>query len=379
MNTNLPRISALGATLLQGLALLVIAGPAAAQSSAGPQSPNPTRPIQESPQASIRVKVNLVSMPAVVHNNKGMLILDLDKKDFRIFDDGVEQSVEDFEMGGAPISMAIVVETSSRIQALLPAMQRTGILFTQAVLGEGGDATVIGYSDEIDKLLDFTSDDDAIEATIKNLHQGTTGAKLYDALAEAVAALRNRPADRRRVIVTLAEAVDTGSESKLGQVLRDAQEANIIVYSVGLSSTTAQARGPEKQGGPPPATPPGTFGLPPAPGTIETPDTDALRSGNVDLLALAAWAVQHATAPIRDHPLELATIATGGLYQSTVRDQSIEAAIDAIGGELHAQYTLTYRPAGVGTAGYHEIKVQVNRRGLKVRSRPGYYVAAPEN
>ncbi len=379
MNTNLPRISALGATLLQGLALVVMVCPARAQSSAGPQSPNPTRPIQESPQASIRVKVNLVSMPAVVHNNKGVLILDLDKKDFRIFDDGVEQKVEDFEMGGAPISMAIVVETSSRIQALLPAIRRTGILFTQTVLGEGGDATVIGYNDEVDKLLDFTSDDDAIEATIKNLHQGTTGAKLYDALAEAVAALRNRPADRRRVIVTLAEAVDTGSESKLGQVLRDAQEANIIVYSVGLSSTAAQARGPEKQGGPPPATPPGTFGLPPAPGKIETPDTDALRSGNVDLLALAVWAVQHATAPIRDHPLELATIATGGLYQSTVRDQSIEPAIDNIGGELHAQYTLTYRPVGVGTTGYHEIKVEVRPRGLKVRSRPGYYVSAPGN
>jgi hypothetical protein len=119
--------------------------------------------------------------------------------------------------------------------------------------------------------------------------------------------------------------------------------------------------------------------LPPAPGTIQTPDTDALRSGNVDLLALAVWTVQHATAPVREHPLEVADIATGGLYQSTVRDQSIESAIDAIGGELHAQYTLTYRPTGVGTTGYHEIKVEVRPRGLKVRSRPGYYVSAPGN
>ena len=92
---------------------------------------------------------------------------------------------------------------------------------------------------------------------------------------------------------------------------------------------------------------------------------DAARSGNVDLLALAVWAVQHATATIRDHPLELATIATGGLYQSTVRDQSIEPAIDAIGGELHAQYTLTYRPNEAGPSGYHEIKVEVDRRGAK--------------
>ena len=118
--------------------------------------------------------------------------------------------------------------------------------------------------------------------------------------------------------------------------------------------------------------------MPPAPGTIQTPDTDAARSGNVDLLALAVWAVQHATAPIRDHPLEIATIATGGLYESTLRDESIEPAIDAIGGELHSQYTLTYRPVGVGTTGYHEIKVEVKPRGLKVRTRPGYYVSSLE-
>jgi VWFA-related protein len=379
MDTNSRWVNALGTTVLHGLMLAALACPAAAQSPAGPISARPGQTVQQTPQDSIRVKVNLVSTPVVVHDGKGALIFDLDKKDFRIFDNGVQQRVEDFEMGGAPISMAIVVETSSRIQVLLPAIRRTGILFTQTVLGEGGDATVIGYNDEVDKLLDFTSDEDAIEGAIKNLQQGTSGVKLYDALGEAVSALRNRPAGRRRVIVTLAEAVDSGSEDKLGKVLRDAQLANITIYSVGLSSTAAQVRGPQRQASAPAATPPGTIGLPPAPGTVQTPDTEAARSGNVDLLALAVWAVQHATATIRDHPLELATIATGGLYQSTVRDQSIEPAIDAIGGELHAQYTLMYRANEAGPSGYHNIKVEVDRGGAKVRSRPGYYVEARAN
>ncbi len=250
-------------------------------------------------------------------------------------------------MGGAPVSVVIVVETSSHIEALLPAIRKPGILFTQTVLGDDGDAAVIGYNDQVDKLLDFTSNEDAIESTIQKLQKGTDGMKLYDALGEAVAELRNRPAARRRVIITLAEAVDKGSESKLGQVLQDAQLANITIYSVGLSATSADVRGPEKQAAAPAATPPGTFGLPSAPGrTIETPDSDSLRTGNVDLLAAAVWAVQHATAPIREHPLEIATVATGGLYKTAVRDTSIEPDIDDIGSELHAQYTLTYRPTG---------------------------------
>jgi hypothetical protein len=176
----------------------------------------------------------------------------------------------------------------------------------------------------------------------------------------------------------VAEAVDTGSEEKLGAVLREAQLANITIYSIGLSTTAAEVRGPQKQNAPISATPPGTFGLPPIPGTPQTPTTEQQRQGNVDLLGLTVWVVQHATAVVHDHPLEVATIATGGLYQSTLRDSAIQAAIDTIGGELTAQYTLSYRPTGTGAGDYHEIKVEVvNRRGLKVRSRPGYYLGPP--
>jgi VWFA-related protein len=180
------------------------------------------------------------------------------------------------------------------------------------------------------------------------------------------------------VIITVAEAVDSGSEEKLGQVLRDAQLANITIYSVGLSTTAAEARGPQKSGAPPSATPPGTFGLPPIPGTPQTPTTEAQRSGNMDIMALAVWVVQHAEAAVKERPLEVATAATGGLYQSTVKEASIEKAIDEIGGELHAQYTLSYRPTGTDPLGYHEIRVQVaTRRPLTVRSRPGYYLSSP--
>jgi hypothetical protein len=110
------------------------------------------------------------------------------------------------------------------------------------------------------------------------------------------------------------------------------------------------------------------------PGTAQTPSSEQQRDGNIDLLAVAVWAVQHATAVVKDRPLEVATVATGGMYQSTFRDRSIETAVDAIGGELNAQYMLSYRPTGSDSAGFHQIKVTVDRPGVKVRTRPGYYV-----
>jgi VWFA-related protein len=357
-----------------------------AQAPSGPLAPTPGQPIQRAPQGpaqkppdqSIRVRVNLVNAPVVVRDAKGELVLDLIDSDFRIFDNGVEQKMEGFDMGGAPLSVVIVMETSSRIEALFPALRRTGILFTETVVGENGDAAVIGYDDQVNHLQDFTSDHDAIDKAITNLKPGTSGARLYDALSSAVGMLQKRPATRRRVIITVAEAVDSGSEEKLGQVLRDAQLENITIYSVGLSSTAAQARGSQKSGSPPSATPPGVFGQTPIPGTPQTPTTEDQRSGTMDIMALAAWVVQHAEAAVKERPLEVATAATGGLYQSTVKDASIEKAIDEIGGELNAQYTISYRPTGTNTMGYHEIRVQVtSRRGLLVRSRPGYYLSAP--
>ena len=351
---------------------------AAAQAPSGPIAPKTGTRVQQPPdRPAVQLKVSIVSAPVVVSDAKGEMVLDLTQKDFRVFDGGVEQKIEDLEVGGAPVSAAIVVETSSRIEALLPAIRRTGILFTQTVLGPDGDATVIGYNDEVVKLLGFTSDHDAVEKTFTDLKQGTSGARLYDALEQAVGALRNRPDGRRRVIITLAEAVDSGSEEKLGQVLREAQLANITIYSVGLSSTAAALRGPQKATAPPPVTPPGTFGLPPLPGTVQTPTSEEQRNGNIDLLGLAVWVVQHATEVVKEHPLEIAAVATGGSYQSVVRDRAIEDAIDKIGGELHAQYMLTYHPVGTPPGGYHEIKVLVDRPGLKVRSRPGYYLDSP--
>ena len=129
----------------------------------------------------------------------------------------------------------------------------------------------------------------------------------------------------------------------------------------------------------PSMTPPGTFGRPPIPGTVQTPTTEQQRDASADLLNAVLWAVTHITATVKDHPLEVAAVGTGGTSLSTFKDRSIEKAIDEIGGELHSQYTLSYTPAGSSEYGYHEIKVEVDRRDLKVRARPGYYLAAPES
>ncbi|HEX4543679.1 MAG TPA: VWA domain-containing protein, partial [Candidatus Acidoferrum sp.] len=306
-------------------------------------------------------------------------------QDFQVTDNGVAQKISHFDLGGDPISLVILMETSSRIEPLAPEMRKTGILFTQTVMGPSGEAAIVGFNDSIDKLQDFTANGDQIESTVANLSVGTLGSRLYDAMAVGVEMLSERPQataekpGRRRVLMILSEAADAGSTKKLGEVLRQAQLANVTIYSVGLSTTRAQLQSKPKA---PvrPNFPPGT--LPTPPGVPDTPTYEDNRYGNIDILAAAVWAVQHIHDQVKANVLEVATAATGGAHLPAFKDRSIEKAIDEIGGELHSQYAISYTPAGTDTAGYHEIKVSVIRndaKNLKVRARPGYYLPPPES
>ena len=353
-----------------------------AQAPAGPIEPKPGAQVQTSPpQARVRVNVALVSTPVTVRDSSGRMVTNLDVKDFHLTDNGVPQEIKHFDLGGDPLSLVFLVETSSRIESMMPEIRKTGILLTQTVMGMDGEAALLGFDDGVAKLQDFTTNGDLIEQTMSRLKEGTSGTRLYDAMAAGVEMLSGRPQataerpGRRRVLFIMAEATDDGSTAKLGEVLRQAQLANVTIYSVGLSTTRAELQAKQESRRAP--TPP--QGLPPFPGSVATPSTQEQTQQGADLMALAVWAVKNIKGKITDHALEIAALATGGAHLPTFKDRSVEKAIDEIGGELHSQYALTYSPQGSNEIGYHEIKVQVSRKNLKVRARPGYYLAEPES
>src|SRR5207248_1992237 len=220
------------------LTLLFAAGALLAQAPTGPLPPKPGVAVQQPPKNEIKVQVALVTTPVTVRDSHGDMVHNLDAKDFRVTDQGIAQKISTFDLGGDPISLVILVETSSRTEPLAPEVRKTGILFTQTVMGPTGEAAVVGFNDSVDKLQDFTTNSDLIENIIAHLREGTSGSKLYDAMALGVEMLSGRPevtADnpgRRRVLMIVSEATDVGSEAKLGEVLRQAQLANVTIYSV---------------------------------------------------------------------------------------------------------------------------------------------------
>src|SRR5256884_2513000 len=228
------------------LAALGTAGTLLGQAPTGPLPPRPGVPVQQAPKGQIKVQVAMVTTPVTVRDSRGVMVHDLDAKNFQLTDNGMAQKISHFDLGGDPLSLVILVETSSRVEPLMPEIRKTGILFTQTVMGPTGEAAVVGFNDSVDKLQDFTTNAETIESTIANLGPGTSSLKLYDAMAAGVEMLSDRPQatrekpGRRRVLLILSEAVDEGSQKTLGEVLRQAQLGNVTVYGVGLSTTLAE-------------------------------------------------------------------------------------------------------------------------------------------
>jgi VWFA-related protein len=74
-------------------------------------------------------------------------------------------------------------------------------------------------------------------------------------------------------------------------------------------------------------------------------------------------------------PARLYTKLTGGREYSFMTQADLEQAISDIGHEIRSQYILSYTPNNKIEGGFHKIHVDVDREGLKVRTRPGYWMA----
>ena len=330
-------------------------------------------------QNKIKVRTEEVIAPVTVLDKQGGPVLDLTQKDFHVFDNGVEQTIDYWDMGGDPLAVALVIETSSHVAMMAPVIRGMGSIFTETVMALNGEAAVITYDSTVDVRQAFTHDHDDVQAAIAQVKFEAPEMRLYDAMAEAVEQLKTRPPNYRRVMLIVGESQDIASDAKLGVVLRDAQLANIAIYAVGPSSSTADLRFGDKPSGGGIKYPPGVLTGPTRPGAMPIPGNEGAPGGSFDPFPVAIWLITRGTNEIKNHQLAVAAAATGGVHYRALKDRAVRTALDQIGSELHAQYIVSYAPLGERKDGFHEIKVTVTRPNVTVRTRLGYFVAAPGN
>ncbi len=301
-------------------------------------------------QGAIVRNVNLVEVLFSVVTKREKLITDLNKNNFKVFDDGQQQEITDFSQPtDLPLRIGMVLDTSNSIRERLQFEQEAAVDFLFNALRRGKDqAFLMTFDDGPQIIKEFTGDTGDLRDTILKQRAGG-GTSLYDAIyAASNHLLNNSPLpsgpnpDVRRVLVVISDGDDNSSNKSRGEAVDMAQRAGVIIYSISTSTEWASAE-EEKD-----------------------PNKRITRKYEKNE---------------GDQVLEQLALETGGRVFFPYKIDDLGQSFLDIGDELRHQYALAYSPAGRSADGkYHTIKVQVDRKDLIVRARKGYYsipISAP--
>lgn len=334
-------------------------------------------PAQEtSDELVIRQRVQEVIAPTTVLDADGSYVTGLKPMQFRLFDNDKLQTIKVDEVV-QPVSLVVAVQADSKVEAVLPKVQKLGTLLLNMVAGDSGEVAILGFDHRMQKLQDFTSDPDKITEALKKLKPGSSQSALTDAVTEAARMLEKRPKERRRVLLLIAESLDKGSEGRAREALTRLEFANVIVYALNISRVYAELTSKPALPRPDPI-PPGARHVPA--GALSTPTATAQMTGapgyGINFTPMLVEIFRGVKAAFVDNPIEVYTQYTGGKEIGFVSQTDLERAVQNIGREVHNQYIITYNPNNKNEGGLHQIRVEVTRPGLEVRTRRAYWMAA---
>jgi VWFA-related protein len=338
-------------------------------------------PAQQAPAEDPQFKVTVreVIAPVTVVDRDGNLVNGLQPHQFHLSDNGKEQDIR-VDVTYQPISLVVAIQASAQVESILPQVKRLGALLRPLVIGDQGEAAVLAFDSRLRVLQPFTNDSDKVEQAIKKINAGSYTSRMVDAVMDATRMLGSRPKDRRRIILLITETRDMGSEGRKRETIIALQMANVELYSVDISrliATLTTKPQPPRPDPMPPTQRQGTLppNVPATPTSVQ--QTFGLNGSRVEFLPLLKEILKDTKDIFVDNPVEVFTKGTGGQEFSFVRQRGLEDAVTKIGEILHSQYIITYSPNNQEEPGFHEIAVAVTGlSGVKVRTRPGYWVAA---
>jgi Ca-activated chloride channel family protein len=279
--------------------------------------------------ADLRVDVPLVLIPVNVTTPLGSSVTGLAKENFRLFEDGVEQTITHFANEDAPVSIGLLLDTSGSMRnKMKKSLEAAGELFKTASLDD--EFFLIEFNERPRLTAPFTRDsNDLYKRLVRARPVGRTS--LLDALHLAMAQMKNA-SNSRKAIVLLSDGGDNHSRHTESEIKKAVHEADVQIYALGIFDSEDYTKR-----------------------TIEE----------------------------RNGPYLLDDLAreTGGKHLPVGRLNDLPAICARIGAELHSQYLLGYSPANSTCDGkYRKVLVTPvatpNMPPLKAHFRPGYIAPA---
>jgi Ca-activated chloride channel family protein len=319
-----------------------------------PAPPQPPAPQESAPerqdQGRITQVVNLVDVLFTVLNRRNKLVPDLDKDDFKIWDDKSPETIRYFSrQTDLPLRIGLLMDTSNSIRDRLKFEQDAATSFLFSVLRHNKDqAFVMTFDDEPAVLQAFTDDAGRLRDEILKTRAGG-GTAVYDAIYNAcdkeLSHPPRPPGDQpdvvRRVMILISDGDDNLSNHTRSEAIEMAQRYSVVIYTISTSTQWIQL-------------------------SQTNPDKAANRK-------------THLTEG--DKILQDLAEETGGRAFYPYHVDDLDQSFQDIGDELRNQYSIAYIPTHSQFDGkYHKIRIEVpDHKGYQVRARRGYYAKANSN
>jgi VWFA-related protein len=294
---------------------------------------------------TFKAEVNVVNLFFNVKDKHGMLIPNLTKDDFQVFEDGKPQTLKYFSAeSNQPLTLGIMIDTSASQTRVLDIEQEACTQFLKEVLRDKDLAFVINFDVDVDLDQDFTNNIRDLSRALNKMQINagmgggppglgggpvpTTprGTLLYDAIyLGADEKLKNEVG--RKAMIVFTDGEDQGSRLRIQDAIEAAQKADTICYVILIADRGFY----------------GGFGY----------------SGDSDMHKLAE--------------------ATGGrVIEVGNKQEKLKQAFDQIQNELRSQYNIGYTPSNTKLDGTYR-KIQIKTKGdYKVQARQGYYAIAKD-
>ena len=319
----------------------ILIGLALAAALLGQTGPAPNR---EPEPAPISVDVDVVNVLATVYNRKNGLVSNLEKSDFKVFEDGKPQDIKYFAREtDLPLTIGLLIDVSRSQENLIDVERNAASAFFSQVLRKQDEAFLISFGEEAELLQDYTGSARLLTTAMSGLRVSSgvggigpgpvptisqpRGTVLFDAVYLG-AAEKLKSEVGRKVLVVITDGVDEGSRVSREKAIEAAQKSNAVIYS------------------------------------IEYYDS-RFYGGNGGGISFGGGGAGD---------LRKMSEETGGRVFRVDRTNTLDKIFTAIQDEMRSQYAIGYTPTnGSKDGGYRKLEIRTADKSLKVQARKGYY------
>ena len=270
------------------------------------------------------ITVDLVNVLCSVFDKKTRsFVTAFSQNDFSIFEDGRRQEITNFTREtNLPLTLVMLVDTSSSVAPKLQFEQDAAISFFHNVLKENDRAMLVEFNSSINMLQDFTDDPNKLANQVRKLRAGGNSS-LFDAIDVVCDQKMIRETGRKAMII-LSDGDDSGSAVDFRRAVEMALRAECTIFSVSISKG-------------------GFFGT-----------ADDTKKGDKTLQNLAK--------------------ETGGKVFFPFKVEELEDAFREINQELRSQYSIGYYSTNTKRDGsFRKLEIKVRERNMELNHRKGYY------